>query len=247
MNERKDFLLVGGKDFRTLVIRLGIKAKKKALDSVNHVNVKNLQTLERIKTAENCHGLHLQLQECSGQPLAGENCKGSRLSSRSEASLDAGFQKSVTFARLSLINSLKGGQSCLAWHRLLAYLLLLPDLWFAQRGSLGCPGPRQVTPSAELCLLTVAMGAQGTLHLWPQTDLKGWFCSWPWMGISSELGVVLSAGTSWSLLCCIIQEQLLTKSRNGNRSSQPSWRLYNVPVSVMSFQAHKRPDSHLNL
>lgn len=171
VNEWKDFLLVGGKDFRTLVIRLGIKANKKTLDSVNHVKVKNLQNLERIKTAENCHGLHLQ--ECSGQLLAGGNCKGSRRSSTSEASLDAGFRKRVTFARLSLINSLKGGQPCLAWHRPLAYLLLLPDLWFAQRGSLGCPGPRRVTPTGEPCLLTVLMGAQGTRHLWPQTDLKG--------------------------------------------------------------------------
>lgn len=152
-------------------MKLGIKTNKKTLDSVNHVKVENSQKLERFKTTGNRQGLHLQLQECSGQLLAGGKCKESRLSSRSEASLDAGFRKRVTFARLSLINSLKRGQPCLAWHRPLAYLLL-PDLWFAQRGSLRCPGPRCVTLSGELCLLTVPMGAWGTLHLWPQTDLK---------------------------------------------------------------------------
>lgn len=76
----------------------------------------------------------------------------------------------MTFARLSLINSLKRGQPCIAWHGPLACLLLLPDLWFAQRGSLRCPGPRRVTPSGELYLLTVPMGAQGTPHLWPQIE-----------------------------------------------------------------------------
>lgn len=91
------------------------------------------------------------------------------------------------------------------------------------------------------------MGAQGTLHLWPQSDLKGRLCSWLLGGISSEMGAVLSAGTSWSLLCSIIQEQLLTESRKGNRSPQPCWRLYNVPVLVLSFWAQNQPDWHLNL
>jgi hypothetical protein len=61
-------------------------------------------------------------------------------------------------------------------------------------------------------------------------------CSWCFLEISSEMGAVLCAGTSQSLLRCI-QEQLLTESGKGNWSLQPSWRLYNV---AMSFRAQNR-------
>lgn len=44
----KDFPLVGGKDFRNSVIKLGIKTNKKTLNSVNHVKVENSQNLKRI-------------------------------------------------------------------------------------------------------------------------------------------------------------------------------------------------------
>lgn len=49
MNELKDFPLVGGKDFRNLVIKLGIKTNKKTLDLVNCVQVENSLNLERIR------------------------------------------------------------------------------------------------------------------------------------------------------------------------------------------------------
>lgn len=48
VNELKDFPLVGGKDFRNSVIKLGIKTNNKTLDLVNHVKVENSQNLKRI-------------------------------------------------------------------------------------------------------------------------------------------------------------------------------------------------------
>lgn len=45
----KDFALVGGKDFRNLIIKLGIKTNKKTLDLVNPVQVENSLNLERIR------------------------------------------------------------------------------------------------------------------------------------------------------------------------------------------------------
>lgn len=135
-------------------MKVGIKHTKKTLESLNCVNTENSATLERIKTSEDCQDLYIQLEECSGQFSASGKCKGSCLSSLSEASLNAVFRKRVIFARLFLIESQKD-LPCLAWHGQLSPLPLLSDLWFAQRGNPRYPGPRSVTLSGELSLHTV--------------------------------------------------------------------------------------------
>lgn len=111
-----------------------------------------------------------------------------------------------------------------------------------------CVAPGFLTWSGKHCFLRVSVGAQKSLHLRVYNDLNQWFCSWLFLGISSEMGAVLYAGEDLSLLHCIIQEQLLTESGKGKWSLQPSWRLYNVACFGNVIQSSRtEPLWHLKL